>query len=279
MKRSSVIRLVVSFVRDILSLVQRALEPLPVRGKGRLAEQILRRTKVDVLSCHPLSGMKVQLRRSQRIERLMWAGAYEREVLALMKRVLKPSMTVMDIGANIGYIAAIAAALVGAGGEVHAFEPNPSCYPSLVQNLNPFPHAYAHQMAISDTQGTLPLYLGGNEDGWGSLLESCAFERGPEPRDERRVVQVEVTSIDDFVSRSIARRVDLIKIDVEGNELHALRGARQTIERNHPVIIAELNSHCLARGGVTPADVIQFLRDQGYLVRQLDSENIWALFA
>ncbi len=280
MTLSSIIRLVVSFVRDILSLVQRALEPLPVRGKGRLAEQILRRTKADVLSCHPLSGMKVQLRRSQRIERLMWAGAYEREVIALMKRVLKPSMTVMDIGANIGYIAAIAAALVGAGGQVHAFEPNPSCYACLVQNLNPFSHAYAHQMAISDTQGTLPLYLGGNsaEDGWGSLLESCAFERGPEPRDERRVVQVEVTSIDDFVSRSIARRVDLIKIDIEGNELHALRGALQTIERNHPVIIAELNTGCLARDGVAPADVVQFLRDQGYLVRRVDSENICALF-
>jgi FkbM family methyltransferase len=263
---------VVSFVRDILSLVQRALEPLPVRGKGRLAEQILRRTKAEMLSCHPLSGMKVQLRRSQRIERLMWAGDYEREVLALMKRVLKSSMNVMDIGANIGYIAAIAAALVGAGGEVHAFEPNPSCYPYLVQNLNPFSHAYAHQMAISDTQGMLPLYLGGNsaEDGWGSLL--------PEPRDEGRVVQVEVTSIDAFVSRSIGRRVDLIKIDIEGNELHALRGALQTIERNHPVIIAELNAWCLARDSVTPAEVVQFLKDQGYLVRRLDSENVWALF-
>ena len=267
-------------MRDILSLVQRVLEPLPVRGKGRLAEQILSRTKADVLTCHPLSGMKVQLRRSQRIERLMWAGAYEREVLTLMKRVLRPSMTVMDIGANIGYIAAIAAALVGAGGEVHAFEPNSSSYPCLVQNLNPFSHAYAHQMAISDTQGTLPLYLGGNsaEDGWASLLEGCAFERGPEPRDKQRVVQVEVTSIDAFVSRSIARRVDLIKIDIEGNELHALRGALQTIERDHPVIIAELNSWCLARDGVQPADVVQFLRDLGYLVRQLDSENIWALF-
>jgi FkbM family methyltransferase len=204
----------------------------------------------------------------------MWAGAYEREVLALLKRVLKPSMTVMDIGAHIGYIAAIAAALVGAGGEVHAFEPNPRSYPYLVQNLNPFSHAYAHQMAISDTQGTLPFYLGGNpaEDGWGTLLEGCAFE----PRDGERVMQVEVTSIDAFVSRYIARPIDLIKIDIEGNELHALRGALQTIDRDHPVIIAELNAWCLARDGVTPVDVFQFLKDQGYLVRRLDSENIYA---
>jgi len=241
---------------------------------------ILSRSKADVLSCHPLSGMKVQLRRSQRIERLMWAGAYEPKLLALMKRVLKPSMTVIDVGANIGYIAAIAAALVGAGGEVHAFEPNPSSYPYLEQNLSPFSHAYAHQMAINDTQGTLPLYLGGNsaEDGWASLLECCAFERAPESREEQRAVKVEVTSIDAFVSRSIARRVDLIKLDIEGNELHALCGALQTIERDHPVIIAELNGWCLARDGVKPDDVVQLLRDQGYLVRHVDGENIWALF-
>jgi FkbM family methyltransferase len=50
-----------------------------------------------------------------------------------------------------------------------------------------------------------------------------------------------VTTIDNFVSKFSVHRVDLVKIDIEGNESHALRGAQKVIERDHPAIIAELN--------------------------------------
>jgi FkbM family methyltransferase len=254
----------------VVDILQRALEPLPVRGKGRIADRILRRAKIEELTCHPLRGLNVQLRRSQRIERLMWAGAYEREVVSLLKKKIEPSMTVLDIGANIGYIAAIAAELVGGSGTVHAFEPNPGCFARLLQNLKPFAHAHAHQLAIGEEDGMLPLYLSENsaEDGWASLLN--------DPGAHRRALQVRVANIDGLVSRSIARRVDVIKLDIEGNELHALRGAQQTIERDHPMIIAELNPTCLARDGTRPADVFEFLAHQGYSVHYLDGENIYA---
>ena len=260
---------------DFLGVVQRVLEPLPIRGKGRIAEQLLRRTKTEVLTCHPLRGLTVQLRRSQRIERLMWAGLYEREVVTFLKRTIRPSMTVIDVGANIGYLSAVAAQLVGVGGEVHAFEPNPSCYACLVGNLRPFSHAHAHQMAISEKEGKQPLHLSWNssEDGWASLLEGCLLE---EPAHERRTLEATVTSIDSFVSSSDIRRVDLIKIDTEGSELHALRGGRQTIEHYHPAIIAELNVTLLARAGFKPADVVDFLTDQGYSLHRLDDYNFAA---
>ena len=58
--------------------------------------------------------------------------------------------------------------------------------------------------------------------------------------------------------------------------MHALRGGRQTIERYHPVIIAELNETLLARDGFKPADVLQFLTDRGYSVHHLDGDNISA---
>jgi hypothetical protein len=123
----------------VLNILQRALEHLPVRGKGRFAEQILRHAKTETLKCSPFRGLEIHLRRSQRIERLMWAGAYERKLVVLLKRIVKPSMTVLDVGANIGYIAAIAAGLAGQGGCVHAFDPNPDCYARLKLNLDAFP--------------------------------------------------------------------------------------------------------------------------------------------
>lgn len=254
----------------VLNILQRALEHLPVRGKGRLAEQILRHAKTETLKCSPVPGLEIHLRRSQRIERLMWAGAYERRLVVLLKKIVKPSMTVFDVGANIGYISAIAAGLAGQGGHVYAFDPNPECYARLKLNLGGFQQAYPHQLAISDYAGTVPLYLSEivEEQGWGSLLKDDTTVR--------RTMDVEVTTIDDFVNRYEIRQVHLIKMDIEGNEMHALRGARQVIKRDHPAIIAELNAPCLARDGAKPNDVIEFLTTSGYSVRFLDSDNIYA---
>jgi predicted O-methyltransferase YrrM len=157
----------------ILEVAQRAIEPLSIRGNGRFAEQILRRARTETPTCRPLRGLVAHLRRSQRIERLMWAGAYERKLVSLVKKIVRPAMMVLDVGANIGYVAAIAAKLTGDGGQVHAFEPNPRCYACLRGNLRPFSHAHAHQSAVSDSEGTLPLFLSDDlqEDGWASLLD------------------------------------------------------------------------------------------------------------
>jgi FkbM family methyltransferase len=254
----------------VLDLLQRALERLPIRGKPRLAEKVLRHSGTRELQCHPLKGLDIHLQRSQRIERLMWAGAYEREVVAFLKKQIQPNMTVLDVGANIGYISAIAAHLVGPDGLVHAFEPDPKCYARLELNLRPFPRAHAHQLAISNGCETLPLHLSSNpeEDGWGTLLT--------DPSTDRQTIEVQVITLDDFCSRFGVSQTHLLKIDIEGNELRALQGARRIIERDHPTIVTEINPVCLGWGGAKPADVIEFLKSFGYSIQRLDSSNIYA---
>lgn len=157
---------------SFLGILQRVVEPLPVRGKGRLANAILRHFTIPV-SCHPLPDVTVFLRSDKWIERLMWAGAYEPELVAMLKRALRPGMTVLDMGANIGYFSAIAAALVGPSGRLHAFEPAPSCFGQLERNLVAFPWARAHDVAIADQAGMARFHFSdnGNESGWGSLLD------------------------------------------------------------------------------------------------------------
>ena len=80
-----------------MTVLQRALELLPIRGKGRVAEMVLSHMTGEI-DCHPLPGVTVHLRADQRIERWMWAGAYESELVSLLKRTLQPGMTVLDIG-------------------------------------------------------------------------------------------------------------------------------------------------------------------------------------
>jgi hypothetical protein len=152
-----------------LDTFQRILEPLPIRGKGRLAEVLLARHRSAELSSRPLPGVRVFLRASERIERLMWAGAYERDLVELFKRSVRPGMTVLDVGANIGYFSTIAAGLVGSHGRVHAFEPVPSCFARLERNLSQFGWAWAHRSAVGDKSGVATVHFKESESGWGSL--------------------------------------------------------------------------------------------------------------
>jgi FkbM family methyltransferase len=188
----------------------------------------------------------------------MWAGAYEPELVNLFKKVLKPGMIVLDVGANIGYFSALAAALVGNCGQVHAFEPAPPCVPRLKKNLVPFPWAHAYFNAVGDELCTTRLYYSdrGNETGWGSLLS-----KENTSTDETMVSMVR---LDDWASSRAVRRIDFIKLDIEGGEYRALKGAESLLRQYRPVVVAELNDVCLRRDSRMPQDVLLLLRTMQY---------------
>ena len=242
----------------LLNTLQKVLEPLPLRGKGRLSKVVFRFLAAEEAECHPLPSVTVFVRPDKWIERLMWAGAYERELVRLFKRVLKPGMTVLDLGANIGYFSVLAAGLVGKSGQVHAFEPAPTCFTRLKRNLAAFPWAHAYPIAAADAPGTACFHFSdkANESGWGSLLsENDAFTRE---------TMVPVARLDDWAREQAIRRVDFIKMDIEGAEFRALQGATELLSRYRPVVVAELNSVCLARDDHQPDDVLALLRAAGY---------------
>jgi FkbM family methyltransferase len=238
-----------------LNTLQRTIELLPIPGKGRLAEAILRHMRSREVECHPLPGITVSLRTNQRIERWMWAGAYERELVQLMKKTLKSGMTVLDVGANIGYFSALASGLVGKSGQVHAFEPMPQNLSRLRQNLSAFRWAHAFPYAVGDATGKAAIYFNESEAGWASLLNSDDLERRAD---------ADVIRLDDWVSNHTVDRIDFMKMDIEGGEFHALQGAQVMLSRFRPVIVAELNAVCLARDHRKPEDVLALLRGLGY---------------
>ena len=242
----------------LLNTLQRALEPLPIRGKGRFSEVVFSLFTADEAECHPLPSVTVYVRPDKWIERLMWAGAYERELVHLFKKVLHPGMTVLDLGANIGYFSVLAAGLVGKSGQVHAFEPAPTCFAQLKKNLAAFSWAHAYSSAVGDERGTATFHFSdrGNETGWGSLLSADnAFTRQ---------TTVPVITLDDWTREQDIHRVDFVKMDIEGGEFRALEGATELLSRYRPVVVAELNSVCLARDDRRPDDVVALLRAAGY---------------
>lgn len=239
---------------SFLSIVQRVLETVPLHGKGRLAELLLEGKETE-LTCHPLRGLAIHLNPKQRIERLMWAGAYEPGLIRMLKSFLKPGMYFLDLGANIGYFSALASALVGREGRVFAFEPSPVCCPRLSQNLCGFEQARIYKYAASDTNGRRAFYLHSREDGWGSLLAD---------HDLTERVHVDTIRLDDWAQGAGIQRLDFVKIDIEGSEYAALLGARTLLRSFRPIVVAELNGVCLARNRHTPDDVLRLLREAGY---------------
>jgi FkbM family methyltransferase len=158
---------------------------------------------------------------------------YERDVTALFRSKLQPGMSVVDIGANIGYFTMLAASLVGPQGHVLAVEPNPRNVRLLEasRRANQFDHVAVAPIAAGRETGLLVLNTSFSNGTTSSAPEDLAQFLSAE-----LVPSLRVDSLMDAGST-----VDMIKVDVEGAEFNALLGAKAVIRRCRPLIISEFS--------------------------------------
>jgi len=143
---------------------------------------------------------------------------YEHETTLLLIENLRPGNCFIDVGANNGYYSLLASSLVGREGRVISFEPNPSSFRRLLNNLehNKVTNVLPFNVAVSDIEGVVPLYLNVSEDGQDSMI-----------RPSKASIPVRTVRLDDAVS---GRLPDLVKMDVEGAEVMVLRGMANILE-------------------------------------------------
>ena len=207
--------------------------------------------------------LKMKLRRSTYLGSLIyWHGYQSRSELMVLHGLLKPNMTFVDIGANMGEFTLFAAKRLPLG-SVHAFEPLPQLYTLLGDNvaLNGFTNVHTYNLALSDAPGRLTMYTstdvvlhGGLNEGLGSLY-----------RDESRsevAGEVSVSTLDDVLGQ--VAHIDVIKIDVEGAEVNVLRGGCHLLERDKPAILIEINRNSLIAAGFHPDVLLDELAALGY---------------
>ena len=142
---------------------------------------------------------------------------YEPETVAFLKRHVKKGDVVLDVGANFGYYSVLFSHLVGHGW-VHAFEPYPERFEVLKMNTHSRRNIVPHRIAISDRIQTTWFYKN-RSYGRGGLI--------PQGKMDGRF-RVETDTLDNLKFK----RVDWVKIDVEGHEGEVIAGLRDTIERN-----------------------------------------------
>jgi len=189
---------------------------------------------------------------------IMNFGAYERVETQLLNALAAKSKTVLDVGANIG-VYSIRLALRFPALQIYAFEPIPTSYDYLQRNiaLNAVGgRVRAFQYALSDRSGSTTLYIApGN--GTNASLQNVANAS------DALMVPGLMLKLDDWV-RSFGVVPDLIKCDVEGGELLAFQGGRETLAAHRPIVFSELLRKWAKGFGYHPNDVLELFRSLGY---------------
>jgi len=184
-------------------------------------------------------------------------GRYERDELALLHEALQAQGLwqrdglCLDIGANIGNHALFFAPLCKT---VWAFEPNPRTFTLLQLNATLAGNVRCFNLGLSDKAGQATLSVPADNIGMATLQPGAPGAPGA-------AVVCELQRLDDLPELA-AQRVVLVKIDVEGHEAAALRGAVATLRRDRPVVVFEQLPGEIDAQGDSPT--LAVLREAGY---------------
>ena len=158
--------------------------------------------------------------------------------IRVYQKELRPGGVFIDVGANIGFMSAIAASCVGTSGEVHSFEPAPQYYAKLAElaNNNPNYQIITNQVALGDSKGTITLNISeGLNIGWNSVVPGFVPQKNI-----KESIQVPLVRLDDYVAEKGLTKISLAKIDAEGFEFPVLRGMELILKEYKPVILCEI---------------------------------------
>lgn len=188
---------------------------------------------------------------------------YEAETVDLFKKIIKPGMTVVDIGAHVGYFSILFSELVGKEGKVLAFEPDPANFNILKLNAENRKNIETFNLAVSDKEGSIDFYETLDKTGSHSLI----------PSDFRsNKITVNSITLDNFLSTKKIK-VDVIKMDIEGAEPLALVGMVNTL-KNEVKLVMEFCPNNLTLGGFIPQQIFDQIKSLNLSMRLIKKNSL-----
>lgn len=187
---------------------------------------------------------------------------YDNEYLFL-KRILKQNQNIvaMDVGANEGIFTIIMKA-ISDDCIIYAFEPSPRIYKRLKRNisLNRFNNVFIENCCLGSYEGITEFYeCQRYQTGHSSI--KCPAEDTSVPK---KILKVPITTLDSYVNKKRVKKLDFIKVDIEGGELDFLKGGVATISKFKPTIMAEVHDLRTKQWGYRAFDIYNFLKQLGY---------------
>jgi FkbM family methyltransferase len=191
-----------------------------------------------------------------------YTDSRERELLS---QQIAPGSVVVDAGANIGIYSQLLAKCVGPSGDVHCFEPDPKNFARLSAAVSSLSNVHANQFALSNKTGSATLYISDKLN-----VDHRAY---PTQGETRRTLSIRSIRLDDYFNAG--DRVDLIKMDIQGFELHALRGAQRLLDDNPDIrLLFEFWPYGLKQAGSSAQALLSFLRERGFSILYARDESL-----
>ena len=228
-----------------------------ILGKRSLAREI-----VD----GPLKGYKMVLGPNDRNQFLL--GEYEKLIVDLARQMVLPGMRVLDVGANVGYFSLLFSVLVGDRGSVYALEPSPTNVVKIKEmiRVNKLTNVLLFPFAATDHSGLVDFHIE-HTGAMGHIIEDGNIINKATTK-----ISVEAVRTDDLVLDHEFKKIDIVKIDVEGEEKQVLMGMQDLLTRDKPVIICEWHP------AVAGSDYMSIFESLGYRPDCLDAFSPTAPF-
>lgn len=214
-------------------------------------------------------------------QKILETGKYEENIQRIMRAIIREDWNILDIGANTG-VHTVLMATHAPNGTTYAFEPVGYNYRKLNMNvcLSGLKNISTHPWAVGEKTGKLSLKIvrpSRSEQGSSSfVLNEHLASLGADAFYEE---DVNVTSLDEFVKKNEIKKIDFIKMDIEGYEYWALLGLRKTILADRPVLIIEYNVGRMQYLGLTNDDMKELLGEHYdcYEISKFDHETEYSL--
>jgi len=191
---------------------------------------------------------------------LLVYGYHEKDTTNFVSNYLKKDMVCIDIGANIGYYTTLYSSIVGPDGIVVAIEPSPLNYAYLQNNLKMqnTSNFITFNCACGENKGKVDFQID-------SKANKCfVLNENEQPKPTTKVITVPIRTLDDIVNEIKLKKIDFLKIDVEGYEWNVIRGGWDTIMKFKPTLQIEIHHKRL--GSAITKKLLTQLKEEGYHV-------------
>ena len=244
------------------------IDRLPILGGPlRQAGKFLNAWRFRDSGVHALVDGEVDLQLSP----LSFSGgaySFDPRLTREIRMLANPSRDFLDVGAHVGIASLLSSKFTNRKARIAAFEPNPNVFPVLCENsrVNGMP-LEAYRIALGDTIGMSSFFVDGNDPN-ASLSGDAPgkywyWEDKAKPTMEQ--CSVPISTIDAFCAAT-GFQPGLIKLDVEGAELQAIRGAGHILKQHRPLILMETHVFAWESFGYTREDLERAIADAGYKV-------------
>jgi FkbM family methyltransferase len=250
----------------------------------KVLKSIFKEGKFYTIWFGQLKGLKSYYRSDINFKTLM--GFWETDSLEALNKIIKQfgfdkrDIIVADVGANMGFYSLYFSKKFSPGTKIYAFEPSVSILDVLKKNIthNGIRNVEIVEAACSDKSGEVEFYIGQNHH------ESSMLESWSENAEKGTLTKVRSTSIDEYFGRhGVGSFPDLIKMDIEGAGVFALKGCNQCLLAKRPVILME--SHTPEEDGAVGKLLASFnydafrINNQKWVLHKdrdyKDTEGVW----